>query len=161
MAFRFDPRARLMFLFVGCLFVAPLGAQAPPGVNVGARIRVSTADIRKGIGVVEAVTSDTLVFRPDDATTSVTIPIAALRRLEISRGASARKSSAWRGAKWGAAIGAGAGAISLGLQHEEVGGGSSVGEAAALGVWSGGLFGGAIGALVGAARATEQWERVR
>jgi hypothetical protein len=72
-----------------------------------------------------------------------------------------RKHSAWKRARWGAVIGAVPGAISLGLQHEHVGGGSSVAKAAALGVWSGGLFGGFVGAVVGAAHPGENWERVR
>ena len=117
--------------------------------------------MRKVTGRVEALTSDTLVFDPDDRTGFVSIPIAALLRLEISRGARSRKDSAWKRAKWGAAIAAGAGAISLGLQHQQVGGGVGPAEAAALGAWSGGLFGGLIGALVGAARPAEHWERAR
>ena len=48
----------------------------------------------------------------------------------------------------------------LGLQHEEVGGGSSVGQAAELGAWSAALFGGRIGVAVGEARPPENWERV-
>ena len=54
------------------------------------------------------------------------------------------------------------GAISLGLQHRQVGaGGSLVGEAAALGAFSGGLFGGLIGAAVGAGRAGDRWKEVK
>ena len=81
--------------------------------------------------------------------------------MDVSRGQESRKRSAWSRAKWGIVIGAVPGAVSLGLQHEEVGGGSSVGKAAALGAWSGGLFGGLIGAAIGAARPPENWERVR
>jgi hypothetical protein len=56
---------------------------------------------------------------------------------------------------------AGIGAVSLGLQHDEVGeDGSTVGEAVALGLWSGGLLGSVIGAGVGAARAGEKWQQV-
>jgi hypothetical protein len=57
---------------------------------------------------------------------------------------------------------AGSGAISLGLQHDQVGDGSSVvGSAVALGAWSGMLFGGLIGAAIGAGHSGERWERVR
>ena len=89
------------------------------------------------------------------------MPVATLTSIEISRGLLSRKNSAWKRAKWGALIGAVPGAISLGLQHEEVGGGTSVAQAAALGAWSGGLFGGLVGAVVGAAHPGENWERVR
>ena len=89
------------------------------------------------------------------------MPVATLSRIEISRGIRSRKTSAWRHGKWGAVIGAVPGAISLALQHEEVGGGASAAKAAALGAWSGGLFGGVIGAVVGALRPGENWERIR
>ena len=91
----------------------------------------------------------------------MSIPVAALRRLDVSRGFSSRKASAWKRAKWGAAIRAGSGAILLGLQHSQVQGGVGPAHAVALGAWSGGLFGGLIGALVGATRPMETWERVR
>jgi hypothetical protein len=84
-----------------------------------------------------------------------------LTRIEISRGFLSRKESAWKYAKWGVVIGAVPGAISLGLQHEEVGGGSSVAKATALGAWFGALFGGLIGAAIGAGRRGEKWERLR
>lgn len=117
----------------------------------------------KGVtGRVEALTGDALVLRSDGQTTSRRIPLASLTRVDISRGQQSRKSAAWSRAKWGIIIGAVPGAISLGLQHEQVGEhGSSTGKAAALGAWSGGLFGGLIGGLVGAAHPSENWERIR
>ena len=138
-----------------------LPAQAPPAIGVGARIRVWTPDMRKVTGRVEASTADLLVVQPDGTTASVSLPVASLSRIDISRGLPSRAHSAWTRARWGALIGAVPGAISLGLQHEQVGGGSSAARAAALGAWSGGLFGGLIGAVVGAARPGEDWERVR
>jgi hypothetical protein len=154
-------RATLTMIVMVNLSPVPLRAQAPPAIDVGARIRVWTSEMRTVTGRVEASTSETLVVQPDKKTASVSMPLASLSRIEISKGLRSRKASAWRRAKWGAAIGAVPGAISLGLQHEEVGGGSSVAEAAALGAWSGGLFGGLVGALVGSAHPDEIWERVR
>jgi hypothetical protein len=118
------------------------------------------ADGRKLTGRVEQVTSDRLVLRPEGQA-AVSIPMADVDRVDVSHGSQSRGRSAWRYAKWGAAIGAASGAISLGLQHDQVGDGSSVGSAVALGAWSGMLFGGLIGAAIGASRAGEQWERVR
>ena len=69
-----------------------------------------------------------------------------------------RGQSAWTGAKWGALVLAIPSAISLAVQHEEVG--TSIGGAAALGAFSGGLLGGLIGAAVGAGRAGDRWERI-
>lgn len=154
-------RARLVQVAMCCLLPVQLAAQTTPAVNVGARIHVWTSEMSKVTGRVEAMTSDTLVFRADTQTASVSIPLAALLRLDVSRGFLSRKASAWTRAKWGAAIGAGSGAISLGLQHNQVQGGVGPAHAAALGAWSGGLFGGSIGALVGARRPMEKWERVR
>ena len=154
-------RANLIFVVMICLLPVQLSAQAIAAIDVGARIRVWTSDMRKVTGRVEALTSDTLVLEPDGKTAAVSMPVATLIGIEISRGLVSRKKSAWKGAKWGAAIGAVPGAISLGLQHEEVGGGSSVAKASALGAWSGGLFGGLIGAVVGAVHQGENWERVR
>jgi hypothetical protein len=153
-------RAKLTLIVVVCLWPGQLSAQAP-AIDVGARVRVSTSEMRNVTGRVEASTSDTLVLQPDGKTASVSLPVATLISIEISRGARSRTESAWKRARWGALIGAVPGAISLGLQREQVGEGSSVAKAAALGAWSGGLFGGLVGAVVGAAHPGENWERVR
>ena len=153
-------RATLTLIVIVSLCPVPLRAQAPPAIDVGARIRVWTSEMGTVTGRVEASTSETLVVQPDTKTASVSMPVASLSRIEISRGLRSRKASAWKRAKWGAAIGAVPGALSLALQHEQVGGGASVAEAAALGAWSGGLFGGLIGAVVGSAHPGEIWERV-
>ena len=150
-----------LIVAIGCLLPAPLSAQAIPAFDVGSRIRVWGSDMRTVTGRVEASTSDTLLLQPDGKTVAVSIRVATLTRIDISGGMRSRKTSAWRGARWGAAIGGVPGAISLGLQHEQVGGGTSVAKAAALGAWSGGLFGGLIGAAVGALFPGEKWERVR
>ena len=155
-------KTTLLLILLGGLWPAPVAAQAIPGVDVGARLRVSTSDMKGVTGRVEALTGDALVLRSDGQTTSRRIPLASLTRVDISRGQQSRKSAAWSRAKWGIIIGAVPGAISLGLQHEQVGEhGSSTGKAAALGAWSGGLFGGLIGGLVGAAHPSENWERIR
>ena len=154
-------RTSLILTLIVCLLPMPIAAQAIPAIAVGGRIRVRTTDARKMTGRLEAVTSDTLVVQLEDTAAPISMPVASLTRIEISHGLLSRGESAWRRAKWGAVIGAAPGAVSLGLQHEQVGGGSSVAKAAALGAWSGGLFGGLIGAVVGAAHPSEKWERVR
>jgi hypothetical protein len=154
-------RSRLIFMVAVCLLPMPVVAQAIPGIAPGGRVRVWTSDIRKMTGRLEAVTSDSLVVQSEDTAAPVSIPVALLTRIEVSRGLMSRGESARRRGLWGAVIGAVPGAISLGFQHEQVGGGSGVAKAAALGAWSGGLFGGLIGTLVGAVHRGEKWERVR
>jgi len=154
-------KAQLPLLVMVFLMSVQLSAQATSAIDAGARIRVWTPEIRKITGRVEALSSDTLVLRPDGRTAAVSIPVSTLIRIEISRGMGSRRKSAWKHAAWGAVIGAVPGAISLGLQHEQVGGGTSAAKAAALGAWSGGLFGGLIGSAIGALRPGENWERVR
>jgi hypothetical protein len=149
-----------LIVAVGLLQVQPT-AQATPAIDVGARIRVWTPEMGNVTGRARASTADTLVLQPDGGTTTVSIPLTTFVRIEINRGSQSRMNSAWRHAKWGALIGAVPGAISLGLQHEQVGGGSSAAKAALLGAWSGGLFGALIGGVVGAVNPGQDWERVR
>src|SRR4029450_12339012 len=112
-------RATLIALLIVRLASVPLAAQQHPDLIVGSRVRVAMADGRRLTGRVEQVTADTVVLLPEGQT-AVSIPIAALNHVDVSRGSQSRGQSAWRYAKWGAAIGAGSGAISLGLQHHHV-----------------------------------------
>jgi hypothetical protein len=151
--------AGLAFLLFACLPVRAFADEAQ--VDQGDRVRVSTRSVDKKTGVVEAATPDAIQVRLDGDVRSLEIPVAELTRIEISQGPRGRCAAAWSKGKWGALIGAVPGAISLALQHEQVGeDGSSAGEAALLGAWSGGLFGGLIGALIGAANPGEAWEKV-
>ena len=71
-------------------------------------------------------------FRTRREPRSLSVPFVELTKIEVSRGRRSRGQAAWTKAKWGALIGAVPGAISLGLQHEQVGeNGSSVAEAVA------------------------------
>ena len=150
--------------FVGVLIVAlpaTAAAQSTASVRVGDRLRVSAADKPAVTGRVTAADAAAIELQPDGSTTPVSIVRAAMTRIETSRGGESMGHGAKRGALWGAVIAGVAGAISLGLQHDQVGeDGSSVGKAAALGAFSGGLFGGLIGAGVGAARAGERWQQI-
>ena len=139
---------------------APLAAQSKLPVAVDQRVRLWTAAAEAVTGRVVAVTPESLQVAQDDRD-PVTVAVATVQRVEVSRGGKSKGAGAKKGALWGAIIGGTFGAISGGLQHETLGeDGSTVGEAVALGVWSGGLFGGLIGAGIGAARAGEKWEQV-
>jgi len=132
-------------------------------VNVGDRIRVTAANHPVQIGKVTSVDAASIGLQADGAAAPVSISRATVKRIDISRGVKTKGQAAKKGAlRWGIIMGI-AGAILLGLQHEEVGtdeGGVSVGHAAALGAWSGALFGGLVGAAVGAGRAGEKWEKI-
>jgi hypothetical protein len=151
--------AALAFLALACF---PDRASADGSdVERGDRVRVSTRTLDEKTGVVESAAADVLSIRFDGELGSLSIPVAELTRVEVSQGPRGRCTAAWSKAKWGALIGAVPGAISLALQHDQVGeDGSSAGEAALLGAWSGGLFGGLIGAAIGALSPGEAWERV-
>jgi hypothetical protein len=151
--------AILAFLALACFPNRSFAQDAD--VDPGDRVRLSTRSMEKKTGVVESATADTLLIRLDGEIRSLSVPIADLTRIEVSHGERGRCAAAWSKGKWGALIGAVPGAISLALQHEQVGDdGSSAGEAALLGAWSGGLFGGLIGAAIGALNPGEAWERV-
>ena len=135
-------------------------AQAADRFTTGDRVRVWMSE-RTVTGRVSATAADRIELQPDSGEPALSIPLATVSKVEISRGRASRGQGARAGAKWGALLGGGLGAVSLGIQHQQVGdGGSSVGKAAALGAFSGGLFGGLIGAGIGAARGGDRWERL-
>ena len=151
--------AALVFLALAC--PADRASAQEKDVERGDRVRVSTRNLDKKAGVVESAAPDVLSIRFDGELSSLSIPVAELTRIEVSQGPRGRCAAAWSKGKWGALIGAVPGAISLALQHDQVGeDGSSAGEAALLGAWSGGLFGGLIGAAIGALSPGEAWEGV-
>lgn len=150
--------ATVLFLFLGFL---PSGATAEEqDVERGQRVRLTTTAGDRLTGRVGEKTSDAIVIELDDDGGSRSIPLVDAASLENGHPLS-RSKAAWSKAKWGALIGAVPGAISLGVQHEQVGeDGSSVAGAAALGAWSGGLLGGLVGAAIGALNPGEEWVKV-
>lgn len=132
--------------------------QSAPRISNGQRVRI-TNESGQLIGTVVTVAADSV--RITDGARERTVSLLGVKRIDVSTGTTSKGAGAKKGAlRWGL-IFAGIGAVSLGLQHDDVGeDGSSAGEAVALGLWSGGLFGGLIGAGVGAARAGEHWEKV-
>ena len=153
-------RYGIIVLLVVSQLTVPLAAQSKLPVAIDQRVRLWTEAAEAVTGRVVAVTPETLQMA-QDGRDPVTVAVATVRRVEVSRGGSSKGAGAKKGALWGAIVAGTIGAISLGLQHDTVGeDGSSVGEAVALGLWSGGLFGGLIGAGIGAARAGEKWEQV-
>ena len=153
-------RNLVMFVVVGlCGVSATAAAQSNLPIAVDQRVRVWTAAAEALTGRVTSISTDGFEVS-NEGRAPVRVARATVKNIEVSGGVTSKAAGAKKGALWGGLISAAAGAVLAGLQHEEIGGGSSVGKAAALGAWSGGLFGALIGAGVGAARAGENWEQV-
>lgn len=105
-------RCALLTAVTAVLLVAPvLGVVQAKGqdtVTIGTRVRVLAPGIAEGsiVGVVLSTDGDDLLVRREGNTGSITLPRAAISRLEVSRG----KRSKAKGALIGGVIGAGAGA---------------------------------------------------
>jgi hypothetical protein len=144
-----------------CPALPTQAADTPPGIAIGDRVRIWTGERVAATGRISSADSNRFDVRPDGAGPALSIPRTDVTRIDVSRGRASRGKRARQGAVWGALIAAALGAVSLGIQHEQVGPrGSSAGKAAALGAYSGGLFGGLAGAVIGAVRGGERWERV-
>ena len=144
-----------------------LRAQFPAEVRPGARVRVwvpepyrqADGPARRQLlrGTVEMVTSDTLRLAIPGTVSSVAIPRAAVRRMQLSRGAPSRPASAFERAV-GGAIG---GAVSWAAMNDprRSGGPHYATDWRAAGV--GASWGAGLGAVVGLIFPHEQWRRVR
>jgi len=156
-------RPRLVCLVVLAVLsglAPPASAQSGLPIAIDQRVRLWTDAADAVTGRVTAITPATVHVAADDHD-PMSVATTTVRRVEISRGRTSRGAGFRKGATRGAIIMGALGAISLGLQHEQVGEqGSSVAKAAALGVWSGGLFGGLLGGAIGAARSGDRWEQV-
>jgi hypothetical protein len=143
-----------------------LHAQFPADIRAGARVRVWVPEPHRQLdgparrqllrGTVESVTTDTLRLAIPGAGASVAIPRSAVRRMQLSRGAT-RVGSAFERAFGGAA----GGAVSYALMNDprRRGGPHYRTDWQAAGV--GAAWGAGIGALTGLIFPHEQWRRVR
>jgi hypothetical protein len=141
----------------GVLVVLAIGAQVHAGesvvVKVGSRVRVtSTSTASVSIGTVAAFEAGALMLRRAGDDSTLRIPIADLRSLQVSSG---RRSQAGRGAMIGTAIGAMPGVLlTFGDYSEDVhGDGPSPVAVAAMGAAGGAI----VGAAIGWAVKTERW----
>jgi len=154
------PGLWLVALAVLCGLPPSASAQSGLPIAVDQRVRLWTDAADAVTGRVTAVTPTTVHVAPEGRE-AVTVATSTVRRIESSRSRTSRGAGFRKGAIRGAIIMGVLGAISLGLQHDDVGeDGATVSEAVLLGVWSGGLFGGLIGGAIGAARSGDQWEQV-
>ena len=157
---------RLLILFGLLLAVPTIGlAQFPAEVRPGTRVRVWIPEMprqeegpnRRQLlrGTVESVDGGSLRLRIPGAASSLAIPRASVRRLDLSQGVSRGASMVERAV--GGAIG---GAISFALLNDprRRGGPHYRTDWRAAGV--GAAWGGGIGAVIGLAFPHERWHRV-
>ena len=165
---------RLIAVLAVTPFISVTAQQQPP-FKPGDRVRITApGGFPTGTVTFVAVSTDTLVVRLGTNTWSV--PIAAVTRLEVSRG---RKSfGTRRGAIIGGLVGAASGAIIGAASYEEPkpcvpesffdcvdfdvfqGGTRTAASAALTGAVLGAVAGAAIGGLLGSVIKTERWEGV-
>ncbi len=140
-------------------------AQEPPPVKVGDRVRVTAPDVRSA-GIVQLLTTDSLVMRPEYvfvmrpeyvAPNRLAIPLASVTRLELSMPSG---SQVGQGALYGSTIGAFGGSV-VGFVACENDSYVDVSSACALaGAVIFGAGGALVGAMVGAMITGARWEEV-
>ncbi len=156
------------------VFSTPLMAQEPAifeSVIPGNRLRVTAAEyfqktkIRKPlsnrarvVGTVMTANADTLFLKIDNQPEPVilSVPVASLKKLEVSRGKNSKTGSV---AGIGFLVGAIAGAA-LGYHADERGNDLAPEHAALIGAGYGGLIGILIGAATGSRMRGDRWEEV-
>ena len=145
-------------------------AQEQPPVRPGDRVRVTHecrttvrqdplgkthTRCRKDKGTLAAATADSIVLGVDERGTQLTLPVASVTRLEVSRG---RKSRVALGAGIGALTGAATLAV-IGANLNVCDGGYE-GACAGVGAGVGAVGGALVGLVIGAVTKTDRWEEV-
>ncbi|HXG70976.1 MAG TPA: hypothetical protein VNJ04_10265 [Gemmatimonadaceae bacterium] len=157
----FKPFMQLAALAAVYVVAATAPAQAQQlSVREGARVKITTASQKEVVGVVNAVSGDTLVLFTDPHGARIAFSVPAIQKVEVSRGRVA-SAGAKKGLLWGAGIGAAATVFALALNGDELivnedGTKTSPSEFAALAFFGYAAVGAGIGALVKA----EKWDVV-
>jgi hypothetical protein len=128
---------------------------AQQALEAGTRVRIHTAGATTPLTGTVAYrdTGSVAVLRAPADTAFV--PLTSITSVEVSAG---RRSNIGRGAKWGALVGAGAGALlGLAAMSEDDGYFEFGAEAVPIGMLGVGVLGGAVGGLFGALTTSERW----
>ena len=149
-------RLRVITLAVLCVALPAQGEDAPIGLSVGARVRLTAPSVSRRTLVGELVRQDgtALDIRQADGS-STSVPISSIARLQVSSG---KKRHILLGAFCGAALGVGYTLIALRCRHPGYCEDNAGFIHAGLVVLGGG--GAITGALVGTVVRTEQWTTV-
>ena len=112
--------ARLAALALGLAAAAgPLPAQRLDDLAAGARLRVARhAPPRPVVGTLVRADSTGLTLSPARGGPALVVPLADLRRVDVSRGARPAPEAFWRGAGVGFLVGAGVGVVATGLAYQ-------------------------------------------
>lgn len=166
--------SHLVFAVASLLPCAMLaGASENPPVQEGSRVRiqlartVATADRRGGaqvVGQIVEMHDDVLVIVVKGRPTRLTVPLAAISHMDMSRGPRPASARVARGAGIGLLAGGVGGAV-FGLSSADSSGGGlfhyTTSDVVALGAIYGGGVGLLVGAVVGFALPSERWSPVR
>lgn len=144
----------LWILVVGAS-VMPRPVVAQRWIASSPRVRVTVAGAPSVIGSLSQKVADTVEFLPEAGFKPLHIPVALIRRLEISRG---RSSAAAKGLILGAATGAALG-ITLALMSTRGAGELTQGQLLVAAATGFGVLGMGTGVVVGAFFTVENWER--
>lgn len=150
-------RSAVVWILLVGTSVMPRPVEAQRWIASSPRVRVTLAGAPAVIGSLSQKVADTVEFLPEAGFKPLHIPVARIRRLEISRG---RSSAAAKGLILGAATGV-ALAATLALMSPRGSGELTQGQlfvAAATGL---GILGMGTGVVVGAFYTVENWERAQ
>ena len=149
-------RTATLSALVLLILVQPVAAQV--GARVGDRVRVFTSSGDRHTGTIAVITSSSL--RLDDGT-GLSVPLADVDRLQVSRG---QQSRALRGLAVGTGLGVGLGAVVGALYYptDDAGCPEFDGRGACVVGWSVvfGAVGLVVGVVTGALSKTDRWEDV-
>jgi hypothetical protein len=135
-------------LFTLCLFACTTPAAAQlTSLQPGDRVRLRLESKQQLTGEIVSATTDSLTLRIHPEATPTTLPVAALRSLEVSRG----KPSRWTSGVNAAVLGAGMVGAQFGLSEGAEG--NELGQA----VGAGAVLGAALGLMLGSILPEERW----
>lgn len=155
-------RRSILILFAVCLLPSSGGAQSVSGLRTGDHVRIRAVEASGRFTVLET-RADSLILRRVGQDGEVRIPIASIRRIDLSHGPRRRLDGAVRRGGMGMLV-AGAGGVVLGLaEGDDTHGGwfeFTAGEKAVMYGTALGVIGGVSGAIGGLIWPGERLERL-
>jgi hypothetical protein len=149
--------ARGLVLFAAIVLASPGAAAQDNALTPGALIRIQGADEKQfHEGTFRALTPDSLIYSPGLATTTRSMPLSLIGRIEVSR-YDLRARSVLRDAAIGSAVGLGGTLAMAGgcwVFHSDCGLGLILVTPALIG---GGFL---VGALIGSQDRSQHWDQV-
>lgn len=144
------PRIASLLALLALIAPVEVFAQQEPIVAPGDRVRVLWLGTAPLVSTVLALKADTLVLAVEDRGAPLELPLALVRKFEVSRGG----SNALRGALIGAGLGLALGAADALGQND----GDLIGPEVVMAVLGG--AGATLGLVIGAMSRSDRWEEV-